>query len=336
MTLIATEGFDHLAATDFTNKGWSVNWTGVTTGRFGGQSATINGNSGSRRAKQLPSTYQTLIVGFAIKVDALSTGADFFEILSGGGTTVQLGLQFDSFGRILVKNNGGTTIATGTTVLAANTWYYIEVKLFVNGASGTVEVHLGGQTEIASTVGNFGSTNVDTVGWIRHHTTIASTTIIWVDDVYVCDATGSNNHDFLGEVWIQTFEPDADGAHTDFSRSTGSTNFQNVDDATPDDDTTYNFSSTVGNIDTFGTPAALDPGAAVYGVQVVEYARKDNTGERQIAPVIRQAGTDYVGSNETLLSNYQFLTQIYNQDPTNSNWTATNINADEFGYKLVT
>ncbi len=65
------------------------------------------------------------------------------------------------------------------------------------------------------------------------------------------------------------------------------------------------------------------------------YARKDDAAVRQIAPVIRQAGSDNVGATVTLSSTYQFFQQIYNQDPTAADWTPTTFNADEFGIKEI-
>jgi hypothetical protein len=112
-------------------------------------------------------------------------------------------------------------------------------------------------------------------------------------------------------------------------------NWQEVDEVTPPDgDTSYNYESSVGDIDTFVTPG-VSAASTVYGVQTNLYARKDNTGARQVSDIVRQGGTDYAGTTGTLSASYQFFSTLRNQDPTNSNWTAANVNADEFGYKLV-
>src|SRR5262249_39117493 len=111
-------------------------------------------------------------------------------------------------------------------------------------------------------------------------------------------------------------------------------NWDCVDDTATDDDSTYISDSTVGHIDTYAT-ADVDAGATVYGVQVNLYARKDDAATRQIAPVIRQAGTNYVGNTATLGSTYSFYSQLYDQDPTAAAWTAATFNGDEFGVKEI-
>jgi len=76
-------------------------------------------------------------------------------------------------------------------------------------------------------------------------------------------------------------------------------------------------------------------GGSVFAVQTVLAARKDDAGVRQIAPVIRQSTTDYDGTTVTLSSTYDQYRQIYPQDPTATNWTIANVNADEFGVKTI-
>jgi hypothetical protein len=233
-------------------------------------------------------------------------------------------------GFIVARNSGGTVIATGTTALIANAWNYIEVKLFVNGASGTVEVHLNGVTEIASTTGNFGSTNIDTIG-INQTTSNSNTDY---DDMYVLDTTGSSpRNTFLGDVRVETIYPTGAGAHTQWTPDSGA-NWARVSEAQADGDTSYVADGTPNDLDSY-VFGDIDGGATVYGIQTNLYARKDDAATRQIANLIRQASTDYIGSTVTLSSTYAFFSQLYNQDPTAADWTATSVNADEFGIKEI-
>ena len=237
----------------------------------------------------------------------------------------------DTSGHITVKNSGGTTIATGTTALSAAGWAYIEFKLVINGASGSIEVHLNGVSEIGTTTGNFGSTGVDSVNLTIGGVAIQTD----YDDMYACDTTGSApNNTFLGDVRVTTEFPTSDGAHTAWTATGGGSHYTQVSDATPDDDTTYVSDSTPNDIDTYGF-GDIDGGATVYGVQVNLYARKDDAATRQVAPVIRQASTDYVGTTVTLTATYTYYSQVYNQDPTSTNWTPGNVNSDEYGVKEI-
>jgi hypothetical protein len=128
--------------------------------------------------------------------------------------------------------------------------------------------------------------------------------------------------------------PNGAGAHSAWTPNGATPNYACVDETTADGDTTYVSDSTPGDIDTYAF-ADVDASATVYGVQTNLYARKDDAGTRQIAPVVRQSGTDYVGTTVTLGSSYSFYSQIYNQDPTAADWTAAHVNADEFGVKEI-
>ena len=328
MALVLIEGFDHLTAAEVTAKGWTANPSSMQAGQFAGQCARC---SFAALTKTLPSTYSTVIAGFAYRPDSSADINEFFTILTGAGSTIlTLSLDTGTGGHLVVKNSGGTTIATGTTVISASTWYYIEVKLFVNGASGTVEVHLGGATEIASTTGNFGSTNAGQISLNKQ-----SRGRSWdYDDIYVADTSGAApRNTFLGDVRVQTIYPTGAGAHTAWTPDSGS-NYARVNETLADGDTSYISDATPGDIDTY-VFGDIDAAATVLAVQTNLYARKDDANTRQIAPVVRQSGTDYAGTTVTLTSSYVAYTQIYNQDPTVADWTASAVNANEFGVKEV-
>lgn len=335
MALVMIDGLDHYTAAQATTKGWNIAFSSMVAGRFGGQAGRCGGNTTQyRKTFSGGTTYATIIVGFAFRTSANPVGGwgsnNAFVIQTSANAFV-LTMNADASGHLVIKNNGGTTIATGTTVLSANTWYFIEIKLFVNvgtPASGTVEVQLNGVSEIASTAGNFGSTLPDRFSGLGLN---GNTDF---DDIYAVDTTGSTNNTFLGDCRVATVMPTGAGAHTDFQPNGAASNYQCVDETTPNDDTDYVSDANPGDIDTYDF-TAIDGGATVFGVQNNLYARKDDANTRQIASVVRQSSTDYVGATKTLSSSYLYYSQLYDQDPTSSNWTAINVNADEFGVKEI-
>ena len=327
MAVVLIEGWDHLTAAEMTAKGWSAAPSSMPAGRFDGQCAVMGG--ATLRGKTLPSSLATVIAGFGYQWNTTGqTVSPWFYLRA--STTNVLRIQLDSLNRLQVVNSAGTVIATGTTTIAQATWHYIEIKLVV-GTSGSCELHLDGNSgspEITTTTGNFGTSNVDNIGFDGH-------TGPSIDDVYVVDTTGSApRNTFLGDVRVHTIAPTADGAHTAWTPNSGTTHYTQVDETLADGDTSYVSDSTPGDIDTY-VCGDIDTGATVYGVQTNLYARKDDANTRQIAPLIRQSSTDYVGTTVTLTSSYADYTQIYNQDPTGSDWTAANVNADEFGVKEI-
>lgn len=317
--LVLVDGCDHYTAADAPKKGWSAAAAAMNAGRFGGQSIQPTGTY----TKSLPSALADGIIGFAVKAGAAST----VHLTLRASTTATMQIGTNSSSILQVLNSSGTVIATGTTVLTNGTWYYIEVKWHIAGASGTTEVHLNGVSEITSTTGNFGSSNID-----NFRLNLGTS----YDDFYVCDTTGSApRNTFLGDVRVATVMPNADGAHTDWTPSAAGSHFSKVNEAQADGDTTYVSDATAGHIDTYVTDD-VDSGATVLGVQTNLYARKDDVATRQIADVIRISSTDYVGSTDTLASTYSIYSQIHAQSPaTSADWTAAEVNGAEFGVKTI-
>jgi hypothetical protein len=330
MAFLITESFDHLTGPQITLKGWGNSVNSTVGGRYGGLAAKMTSSVTALRTKALGSAHATVIAGMAFQsLLGIPVNQDFLILQAGATGTARL--SFNASGQLQVRNSSGTVIATGTTVILANVWYFVELKIFVNGAAGTCEVHLNGATEIASTAGNFGSTNIDTFSFSSPS---SSATGGLVDDIYVIDTTGSANNTFLGDVQVEWRAPDGDGAHTALVPTGGGSHYTQVNDATPDDDTTYVSSATPGDIDTY-TIADVDGASTVFAVQKVMYARKDDAGTRQIAAVTRQAGTDHVGATKTVASTYAFYTEIDETDGAGSPWTAATLNGDEFGVKVI-
>lgn len=328
MTMVFMEGFDYWTpGTSTTPPKWSLGQTrNGGAGRWGGGSFQNSRTSGSGLVSTgtFPSTSTTMIVGWA--QNTLS-GSSYVQLMTAANVVVAS--MRNNGGNPAVYNAAGTLVVTGTSG-AVSGWHYYELKIFANGASGTCELHCDGILDIASTTGNFGSTAIGALGLF-----ISSVASIRVDDIYALDTSGSTNNDFLGDYRIQLMQPTGAGSHTEFTPSAGA-NWQNVDDVLdPDDDTTYNRDSTTpGDRDTFVT-AGIDASALPAAVQLNLYARKDATAARQLAGVVRQGGVDFDGTTQTLGSGYAYTSQLYDTDPTAAVWTAANVNADEFGYKLV-
>lgn len=330
MALRLVEGFDHMIASLVTTKGWGLNPASMTPGRFGGQAARTT--VGTVNAKSLPAPLTTLFTGWAVRLASLVNGADFITLRAGATATVRLSTNLTN--KLQVRNSGGTVIATGTTGILTNTWYYIELGPVIAGASGSIEVRLNGVSgEIPAATGNFGSTGIDNVGFGTTNTGNNAD----FDDIYVCDNTGAMNNGFLGDVRVATIMPNADGAHTAWTPTGGGSHFSQVDEITgtfPDGDTTYVSDSTPGDIDSYAFDD-IDGGATVYGIQKAAYVRKDDAAVRQVAFVTRQSAVDHVGATFTLGATYAFITEIDEQDPTPANWTPTTINGDEWGMKEI-
>ena len=326
MACVLLEGYDHLTFAQLGAKYWSSPTGSMQTGRFGGQCLRI---SSGVSEKTLPSTYSRLYIGVAVRFSTVTANQDWGNFYTAIAGTEVARFRITGAGILQVATSAGTTIVSTTTPLAANTWYYVEITVLQAGASGSAEIRLNGVSEGGPTTGNFGSANMGSVRFIR-----GSSGTIDYDDVYINDTSGSLNTGFLGEQRVDFLVPTGAGNSTQFTPNAGS-NWDRVDDTTPDDDTTYNSDSTVNHKDTYAV-GDVSSSSTVSAVQVNHRVRKTDAGARAIATVIRQGGTDYVGDTKPLTSDYLFQSQLYSADPLGSAWTASSVNADEFGTKVVT
>jgi hypothetical protein len=159
---------------------------------------------------------------------------------------------------------------------------------------------------------------------------------VWIGPIMIWDEQGADllgtlpNHIHRGTVIL----PDGAGASAQFSPLAGS-NFQNVDDAGIDGDTTYNFSSSANFIDSFTYGAMPWSSAEIYAVTVSAIVRL-GTSAPTIRTKTRISAAYFNGATFATTASYAPYETIYEDSPsTTNNWTDTEINAAEFGYERV-
>jgi hypothetical protein len=339
MALLWMDSFDHYATADISAKYQNV--TGAPTivsagGRRGGGCLQITSSTIILYTRTLPVSGNTLVVGHAVKISAFSAS----QLATGGprlAGAAQLTLEISSTGymQVIRGSSTGTVLGTATTgQLTLNTYYYIELKAVIHPTAGSAIVRVNGVDVLNLTGVNTAGTG--SAGWDAYalHCGNAGTVTLQLDDLYVFDGSGSAPlNDFLGDVRVDARVATAAGATTTWTPSTGS-NWQNVDDATPNGDTDYNATFSVPATDTFPVQDAPVPGATLYGVQVSISAKKSDAGAGSLAPVIRHSGTDYAGSDLALGTGYLYVLRVYATNPgTGAAWTEADFNAAEFGYK---
>lgn len=339
MALLWMDSFDHYATMTRKYDSASLSQGGVlaANGRNGTNSFHVSANvsGGCSVVKLLGGTQATLIAGFALRRNG-DPGKNVVLFRFREGTTNHIDLRMNTSFQLFFTRNGTAVGSAGTTVLSQAVYYYIEVKVFSHDTTGTVEAHINGAAEISSTgldTRNAGTPKLDTIVVGEDTQNTGSS---WdIDDLYVLDTTGSApTNTFLGDSRVYASLPSGAGTTTQFTPSTGS-NYQNVDEATPDDDTTYNVDSTAGHKDTFAMADLPSSAATVYATQELTLARKDDAGTRTLRQVIRSGGTDYEGSDVAVPDGYNYARAIRETNPnTAAAWSGAEIDAMEAGYKV--
>jgi hypothetical protein len=343
MALLFMDSFDHYAAADVLLK-----WTGggistlTSPGRLGGSAGRITNAQSNGLTKGLSAASgTTLVVGFGFRSANFGGSVNFFGV--GEATALHAGLQANNDGsfsavRLSASALGNPGTVLGTTapgVISLNTWYHLQVKIVVHDTAGVVEVRLNGAATPVLSV-----TGVDT----RNAATGVATQVVLsyasnagggtdYDDLWVCDTTGAAPwNTYLGDCRVDARFPNGAGSTTGWTPTPAVANYQNVDDPTPNGDTDYNSTLTIGATDTFAVQDVAVPGAPLYGVQVSMSAKKSDAGACTLAPMV--AGVQ--GAAVAPATTYTYATVPYALNPNgNVPWTEAAFNAAEFGYVRV-
>lgn len=272
---------------------------------------------------EVTGTPGTIIVGFAILIGGggvISYNASYpflalYDVFNPIGS-IHVRFHLDSGRYIKVYNGSGTLLGTSSESVGSG-YYYIEVKVVISNTVGQVTIKLN-EDEILNT-----SADKDTQNGSNAYVGCVALSGVYnyrethFDDFYICDTTGSKNNDFLGDIRVDVLRPNGAGTHTEFTPSAGS-NYQNVDESYPDDDTTYNYSSTVNHKDTYALESLEVLGATIHGVKNQATMRKDDVGTRKAKIISRLNGADYLGDEETLTDSYKTFVKIYDVNPDDS------------------
>jgi hypothetical protein len=345
MTLCHLDGFDHYSTADLQASLKASVISTPTIDSTGGRRGTgcMVTPSGARGFSKTFNNQQVWTVGFALNMGGTpGTVGNLITFLD--SSTIQCCLCLDTTNHLRVyRGNQSTLLATSANTLAVGTWNYIEVKVTISNTVGAIEARVNGSSSgwiNVSSIDNCSNSNeyANLIKVLGVTAASLSAGNFNVDDVYICDGAGSENNDFLGDCRVDCYWDDANGNSSQLvgSDTNSVDNYLQTDDTSPDGDTTYNQSATVGEKDTYGHTDMIHTPLTIFGVQEVMVTKKDDEGSRSICGVCRSGGADYDGSAQALSTSYIGYTQIRETDPaTSAAWTKSGFNSAEFGMKIA-
>jgi len=339
MTLVFCDSFDHYNTTALLSlKGYtSITNVGFTTGRNGSGLSMTATNSLLNKSCFSP-TQTAIVAGVAYKVVSTLTNNSIISFLD-PATSAQITARINSNGSVSIVRGAynGTILATSTNggstpALALGVWYYVEFKVIVDNSNGYAEIKINGVSYITYS-GDTQNASDSSVEYLTLRNPGGGTVIF--DDLYVCSSTGTNSS-FLGDIKVECKFANATGTYSEWQPSTGTINYQNVDETTPNDDTDYNSSSGTATADTFNFSDLSTISGQVFGVQRLLYARKDDAGSHSIAALHRNNDINSTGTILSLANTYAYYVDILEKDPSlDENWTISNFNSSEWGYEMI-
>lgn len=323
MTLDFMEGFDWFTTAAKVLYKWTSGTVGGTanaTPRYTGGRYAYNFNA---LVKILPTPGTVLVVGMAVRFNSSQT-MDFLRFMENTTTHTLIRIE----GLAIIGRRDGTALGTATAGLTEDTWQYLEVETTIHDSTGIIKVYLDGNLIL-------NLTSVDTrnggTGIVNRIQITGTSNDILIDDLYVKVGTGETR---LGDVRVCTVLPNGAGATTEWDPSAGS-NYQNVDDADPDDDSTYNSTSTAGEIDLYAYPDIAVAAGTIYGVQQTAVCRKDDAGTRTIKHIARPGSTNNLSAAVGIGSSYLGYSYMWLLNPdTAAAWAISEVNASQFGLEM--
>ena len=332
MALLFCDGFDHYTS-------WNRKWN-----TKGGTEANVSIVSGGRNASCMRLYARTDVTkvfgppaskvycGAAFKFEDTDFGFLYLKYL--GAQSVYLYLNTDN--TIKVVNAAGTTLGISSSGLNLYIWNYIEFGMEISSTGSYVlkvngDVWLSGSADL--TAG--GLTEVNDIT-LSHNQPSNS---VYVDDLYVCDESGSVANDFLGDVTVELLLPSGSGAYSGWTASPGgSPNYAHVDEEPPDDDTSYVSASTSGTRDSYIFSDLSVTNASIFGLAVWGLAKKDVSGGAALKAFALQSGSfAYTGSAAVGPETYDYRGFILQRDekPGGGQWEVADVNNSEFGVEVV-
>ena len=108
-------------------------------------------------------------------------------------------------------------------------------------------------------------------------------------------------------------------------------NYADVNENPPDDDTTYVQDSTSGHKDlyAYGSVSGL---STIHGIQIATDARVTDAGSLSLKTLAKSAGVESDDAGQPVAaSTYETYTRVMETDPSGNAWTEATLNAAQFG-----
>lgn len=219
-------------------------------------------------------------------------------------------------------------------IIHQNRWHCVELHLSVADAGGVAQVKVDG-TLIIDYTGDTQETGNANVQAFSFGQDIAGGGVTgYYDDIAFNDTLGGVNTTWIGRGGIPAIFPTGAGNSTDLTPLVGA-NWEDVDERPPDDDTTYVFSDTINEHDSYETED-LPATGTIAAVQWLTRAKSDLVGNPEIMRVLRIGGVDYDGAVDIAIdADYDYYPEILDEDPdVPGAWTVAAVNGMELGVKI--
>lgn len=236
--------------------------------------------------------------------------------------------------------------------LPSNTWGHIGMVTYMNSANGYTALYINGnfvnawtggfvlyrsgQTTPRTTIhGAYAAATPDSTAWHGGLNSWASNNV-YLDDIYVDVWTGSDAPPMEpppSRRFMVAFPNDA-GSSAQWTPNTGS-NWQAVNEAPPNDDTTHVKATVPGIRDVHEfSDITVPPDHQVRAVIPMVYARKSDAGvDSRVRLIVRRGANEVISDPKFLPTSYGYVWERWTTQPDGSAWSESAVNNAQFGYE---
>lgn len=234
---------------------------------------------------------------------------------------------------LVVANSVVTSVGAATAgFTTTDQWYHCGLTVFANGSTGWASFYLDGVQQLTGTSLNT-STAISAVycggstlnGWANY---------AYFDDMYVDSASSEDDaapqlKRFLWGI------ANGNGTTSEWVGSDGNStdNYQLVDDAPPDGDTTYVYTQTTAKTDLYAMGNVTVPTgySLVAAIPVVMAKRAGSTEQVQL--LAYDGANTTTGTAQDPAASYAPVWERMTTQPDGTDWNETDFNAMQFGVK---
>ena len=219
-------------------------------------------------------------------------------------------------------------------------WHYIEWKLLISNSipANSCVVKIDG-VEVANVPEGTDTASIlgldPDLGFSRLQLDGANL----YDDIYVCDTTGTENNDFLGDSRVDVIRPTGDGTYSQGTPTTGTSHYSLVNQVqynptagivldTTEDKESYTMSQLL--------PSGIVSNN-VHGIELATVAYNlDASGSKRMGKLVVQGVSELElnDNNDGVLIEPSFNFQITPTDADAAQWTVNSVNNAQFGIVL--
>lgn len=338
MAILFTDGFDSYGVTTGTNllTRWPVsalqnNFSSSITPYGYGQS--YYNNSSTSYSQVTFTASSSFTVGMAVYLNTLNNATvisyPLIEMFSGATSMILMSIFNDGNIQVWRGGAGSVLVSSSGANLKAQTWYYIELSVFISDTLGTVSVNVDGKNIINQSNLDTRNGTPTTVDTFRPQSNNNCTP--YIDDLYISDSTTP-----LGPQRIYTLRPNADTVQKQWSPLSGVNNYAMVNETITDGNTSYVQASTVGDFDLYDIADYPTATATIKAVTQLVWARKTDATVRTMNLTTKSGTTTTDSTAVTLATSFSGYNKIYETDPnTGVAWTVSGVNALQIGQKVA-